>query len=170
MLRRCPVQAVGGELEKRRDGGRAGGGNELEPFQKMVQPLAISATVVCHQMDVGWALTIPATAAANRLHELICARSRRQNQRNFGRQREALIQFRPPRHLLVREEKHLGLTGRVKRLIVWASEFDSLAAFVYSVGAIHEPSHFLVIFRGDCGSFPGEGRNGLAILRKRPDE
>ena len=136
----------------------------------MVQPLAISATAVCHQMDVGWALTIPATTTANSLHELICARSGRQNHRNFGRQREALIQFRPTRHLVVREEEHLGLTGRVDRLIVRASEFDSLAAFVCSVGAIHEPSHFLIVFRCDRGSFPGEGRNRLAILRKRPDK
>ena len=32
-LDRCPVQAVGGELQKRSDGWGTSGGNELEAFQ-----------------------------------------------------------------------------------------------------------------------------------------
>lgn len=169
-LRRCPVKTVGGKLQKRCDRRRASRGDELETFQQMTQPAAIGATVVCNEMDVGRTLAVTTTAAADGLDEVIRARCRREDHRNLRCLWEALVQFRPTGHLPVGYKDNLGLTRRVNWFVIRASEFESLAGFGCSIGAIHKTGHFVKIPSGDRGSFPGESRYGIAILWKRSNE
>jgi hypothetical protein len=123
-LRECGIQALGGEFQKRGDGRRSCGGNELEALQKLAQPVAIGVAAVGDKMELGQALTVATAPAANGLDELIRAGRRRQDHGNPGCLRKALIQFGPTCSLLVWKENYLGLTRCVDRLVTPAPNFE----------------------------------------------
>jgi len=169
VLDRCPIQAVGGELQKRGNGRRACSGNELKALQQLAQASAIGATIVCNQMDLGRPLTITPAAAPNGLDKLIRARGWRENHRNLGSLWEALIQFGPTRDLLVGNKDDIGLTWCVDGLVISITKFESLSVFICPVGTIHESGHFFKIHACYRCLFRGERRYGIATLWKSPD-
>src|ERR1700722_20279610 len=121
--------------------------------------MAIGATLVGDELDVGRSLAVAAAPAANGLDESIRARGRGQNHRNLGCLWESLVQFGPTRHLLIGQQDDLGLTWCVDRFGIPTSQLESLAGFVCPIGAIDKSCHFLRIPGSDRGSFLREGWN-----------
>ena len=139
------IQAIGNEVQKRGDRWRPSSGNELEAFQKLTKPPAISATAVRYQLNIGRSFAIATAAAANGLNELIRAGRWRQNHGDLGCLRKALIQFGPTCRLVVGKQNDFGLTRRIHGLIITVPDFESLAGFLLSQAAIDKPCHFLEI-------------------------